>query len=165
GLWHKCARIVAVVPVELNPHADVQIFGAEPITAALRTSTGSAAFAAEVRVERTRSDVDQADWDVQLVNTSSKPGKKVRDTNLYECEVRIVGLRGKPFLLESLPKSFRYDRRVSSYGINCGSANDGSDVLVTSDVPTVRKMRPVYWNAPVPEPNFSFHATAADPST
>ena len=46
------------------------------------------------------------------------PGLK--DTHLYETSLEVTGLATTPFILESLPDSFRYDRRIPAYGINVG---------------------------------------------
>ena len=80
---------------------------------------GAAGLSAEIRVER-------EDWHgepelvIQLVNTSPDKIPGLKDTHLYETSLEVSGLETTPFILESLPDSFRYDRRIPAYGINVG---------------------------------------------
>ena len=53
-----------------------------------------------------------------VVNDSDE--KRGIDPNLYEVSLRLVVGPIVPFVLDSLPDSFRYDRRVAAYGINGG---------------------------------------------
>ena len=55
---------------------------------------------------------------VELVNTSPADGGPLKDTDLYEASLEVDGLPTRPFILESLPDSFRYDRKIPAYGIN-----------------------------------------------
>jgi hypothetical protein len=160
--WQKSERISVAVPIKLLGNEVVQFFGADAIRAALARVTGSNHFSAEVRVDRLSQDAECADWEVQVVNTSADPDRTVRDTNLYEVELRITGLDTRPFLLESLPNSFRYDRRVPCYGINCGAITDG-DAITTADVPAVRRLRPRYWGADEAAPDVRFEVLARQP--
>jgi hypothetical protein len=160
--WRKTERISVAVPVKLDGNAPVQFFGVDSISAGLAAVTGSNLFSAKVRVDRLREDAEFVDWEVQVVNTSAEPDRTVKDTNLYEVELRITGLDVHPFLLESLPNSFRYDRRVPCYGINCGVTTDEASI-VTADVPSVRRMRPRYWGADAEAPDVRFEALAAAP--
>lgn len=159
--WGKTERIEVQIPVELKPGMHTQVFGADRVTSELRRITGSDLFSAEVRVELSSS--RDVTWDVQLVNTSSDPDRSVKDTNLYECELAVTGLQTVPFLLEALPDSFRYDRRVVAYGINGGVHVRKDRTLQTADCPIVRRRRPIYWNASDAVPDFSFRSVASNP--
>ncbi len=161
--WTKTPKICTTVPIELNPDCPVATFGRQALTAALSLASGAAHFAAEIRVERGLSDESGTEWEITLVNDSQDRDRVVRDTNFYECELRITGLATKPFLLESLPQSFRYDRRVVAYGINCGVDFIPPNELRTIDVPVVSRARPTYWSASTPLPDFRFQTLAEDP--
>jgi len=69
----------------------------------------------------------------------------------------------EPFILESLPDSFRYDRRVPAYGINCGIEVTKNSNLRTSDVVVVDKPRPQYWSVDEPVPDLAFAELETDP--
>lgn len=160
--WKKTERIAVVAPIELDPEQPTQSFGEDALGAALRDLTASSRFGAKVRVDRMRVTAEHIDWDIQLVNTSEDPDRSVRDTNLYQCELRVLDIDTEPFLLEALPNSFRYDRRVPAYGINCGAEVEGKNIA-TIDVPAVRRRRSRYWGASMPAPDVSFAALAEDP--
>jgi hypothetical protein len=99
---------------------------------------------------------------LSLVNTGDEPDKTNPDTHLYEAAFEVHGLATEPFLLEALPDSFRYDRRVPAIGINCGVRllDDG---FATSDTVEVVKDRPSFWNSPDPEPAFDFVTMSTNP--
>lgn len=67
-----------------------------------------------------------------------------------------------PFMLEALEDSFRYDRRIDAYGINCGIRTE-STTFVTEDAITVDRHRPRYWNVDDPMPTMRFMDLAVDP--
>src|SRR5262249_4109538 len=70
-----------------------------------------------------------------------------------------------PFVLDSLPDSFRYDRRVSAYGINGGVTRRGENVFSTTDYACFDKRRPDYWDAQGagPKPDLSIRRLAENP--
>lgn len=113
----------------------------------------------KVDVERWREHDEIVIW---LVNTSDEPDKSVPDTHLYEAELHLSGLETIDFELESLPDSFRYDRRVPAVGINCGVLADGTSFR-TSDTIEVDKARPSFWNHSAPQPDLTFDTLASDP--
>jgi len=65
--------------------------------------------------------------------------------------------------LEAVPDSFRYDRSVLAYGINCGVEAVEHDTLVTVDTVTADRERPLYWSLDDPAPDLRFSSLAADP--
>ncbi|MGW1588318.1 helicase C-terminal domain-containing protein [Streptomyces sp. NPDC002386] len=81
---------------------------------------------------------------VELVNTTSAGSRQRGECHLFETELRVVDLPTLPFLLESLPDSFRYDRRLPAIGINCGVTLEGARELVTTDQVVVDRGRPEY---------------------
>src|SRR6185295_450589 len=66
-------------------------------------------------------------------------------------------------ILESLPDSFRYDRRVPAYGINCGVEITPTGSLRTTDTISVDRERPRYWSLIDTQPDFSFETLSNDP--
>ena len=102
---------------------------------------------------------------ITLVNISDPDhaaAKKYSRARLFECELSLFDLKTTPFLLESLPDSFRYDRRVAAWGINCGIEQSGPN-FKTIDLPAFEKPRPVFWNVEDREPDFRFKTLADDP--
>lgn len=101
---------------------------------------------------------------VQMVNDSPDArDTQLADTGIYESCVRVTGLDTVPFYLEALPDSFRYDRRVPAYGLNCGVNVTDDAVFVSSDVVGVNKTRPVYWSVDDPEPDLTFATLSVAP--
>src|SRR5262249_560598 len=100
---------------------------------------------------------------ILLVNTSPEKTPHFKDTNLYEASIEVLGLSVRPYILESLPDSFRYDRRIYAYGINCGVELVDDAQLRTTDVICVDKYRPIYWSAEEPQPDFTFATLSANP--
>ncbi len=163
GNWHKTEPARVDIPIELSKPLASQSFGQAQWERELARVTGTDRFSARIQIDCTGGDDHFVEWEIQLVNVSDEPGGSVRDTNLYECTLEASVFPTEPFLLESLPNSFRYDRRVPCYGINCGVDLSGSDTFRTTDVASVRRSRPHYWNVPGTAPDFQFEAVARDP--
>jgi len=163
GNWRKTEPARVDIPIELVKTLASQPFGQVELERELARVTGTDQFSARIQVDCTGGDDHFVEWEIQLVNVSTEPDRTVLDTNLYECALEAQGSPTQPFLLESLPNSFRYDRRVPSYGINCGVDLAGSDIFRTTDVASVHRSRPHYWNVPGPAPDFQFEAVAHDP--
>jgi hypothetical protein len=87
------------------------------------------------------------------------------DTNLYEVELEAEVGPTLPFLLDTLPDSFRYDRQVPAYGINGGSVVVRDGLIATKDFATFDKRRPSYWDeeAAGPMPDLTMRRLADDP--
>ncbi|WP_339612794.1 helicase-related protein [uncultured Rubinisphaera sp.] len=115
-----------------------------------------------IRIERQRSRGQLPDLVVSCVNTSNIRDRQPVDPCLYEVEMRLSRLETSPFLLEGLPDSFRYDRQVPAYGINCGVVQESQDFR-TTDLVVVDRGRPRYWHMERPEPNLTFETLANDP--
>jgi hypothetical protein len=162
--WQKSDVVREVIEVEVDPAQAVQVFGRDQLSAALaRTAGGGNCLSAELRVELEDHADGGREMAIMLVNGSAENDRIIKDTRLYECRIVVEGLDTLPFILEALPDSFRYDRRVQAYGINCGTdvLQDGG--IATVDSISVRKMRPRFWGSHEEEPDFRFETLAADP--
>jgi hypothetical protein len=121
----------------------------------LQSLTGSEHFGARVDVEVTTV-AQNAELRVSLVN-DGEPSKKEDkfDTRLYECVLEVRDITVEPFVLETLPESYRYERAVNGYGINCG-VDVSSNGLRTNDVITVDTWRPKFWGDDSDAPDLTF---------
>jgi hypothetical protein len=99
---------------------------------------------------------------VTLVNSSPDEHDVFRDTRLYECGLEVQGVVTEPFVLEALEDSFRYDRRVAAYGINCGVKFEGGKFICEDEV-VIDRNRPTFWNTPTKQPDCSFLSLAKNP--
>lgn len=162
GLWNKSPKVHVEIPIALGGAVETS-HGRSKLAQALTSACGAAGLAAEVRTEL-RFDIDgNPELDVQLVNVSPKEHDDFADTNLYECALEVHGLETEDFLLDALPDSFRYDRRVAAYGINGGVERLEDGGLRSTDVVGVERCRPVYWGADAPIPDLRFETLADDP--
>ena len=168
-LWRrdkdKVWRKLEVEPAKLEIGAapgPVQTYGREFLTKHLRNATGISGFSAELQSG------SQKDWrgrevvSITFVNTSDEDGCKPFDSRFYEVVMRVEGLATNPFELETLEESFRFDRRVPAYGINCGVRNDGVR-FTTVDTPAFDRTRPLFWSGDVEAPDLKFGNLALDP--
>ena len=128
------------------------------------TSRGAPGFSAEIRIEPENWH-DTPELVVQLVNTTPTDQAQLKDTHLYQAQLEIEGLPTDPFVLEALPDSYRYDRNVAAYGINCGIelGSQHPPTITTTDTTTVQTRRPTYWNSSLPQPDLTFARLAQDP--
>ncbi|HHQ4531434.1 TPA: helicase-related protein [Aeromonas veronii] len=161
-LWKKtgpiCAGITIEVPVQIGTHR----YGEKEFARALVCVTGQEGIIARIDVEVETGRTGEPELSVSLVNCSPKEHPDFKDTRLYQSELRIAGLDTLPFMLESLEDSFRYDRRIDAYGINCGVCVE-SGVIVTEDAVTVDRHRPRYWSVDEPMPAMQFLELAKNP--
>ncbi len=135
-------------------------FGGRLATELERTS-GCPDLSAVVRAEVVET-LDGPSVELTVVNTSPARIRGV-SSNLFEVELSVTPPAITPYLLESLPDSYRYDRRVMCYGINAGieALDDGR--LRTVDAIETRQYRPTFWNAESACPELSFASLADDP--
>ncbi len=163
AMWQKLAPVRADVSCRLNADEIEASFGREELAEAL-TQAGAEGLSAEVRVELERHH-GRPELVVTLVNTSPEPDVgRSSDAHLFETSLGIAELPTEPFLLASLPDSYRYERRVPALGINCGvDVRHGPQQLVTTDTVVADRGRPAYWNSSSPAPDLSFSALAANP--
>lgn len=159
-VWKKSPAVSVVIPVSVSAWGDAT-HGAEALGKAIEQAAGAGGFSCEIRTEYRRDLEDQPELTVLLVN-STPADVELEDSNYYECSLEIRGLSTKPFILEGLPDSFRYDRRVAAYGVNCGVVErDG--VFSTTDTVTVDRGRPTFWNSPIPASDLRFETLAKAP--
>jgi hypothetical protein len=162
GTWQKTPALDKCIPVHLQSDVASYDFGREDMEQAFEQSVGLKGFSAEVRVDFGPGIGRGREMAIMLVNTSRKKVAGLRDTRLYECSLEVRGLETEPFTLEALPDSFRYDRRIVGYGINCGvEIVDGG--FRTTDSIGVDRQRPVFWSSSEPQPDLSFEALGQSP--
>lgn len=161
--WKKTDAIVETFAVEVKPSDRGKSVGSDVLAAKLQALLGNPGLSAELRLSAERNPLGDPEISVLLVNTSQDDDETKADTNLYECALEVIGAPSTPYLLEALPDSFRYDRRQTAYGINCGVEVNGEGVLRTDDVPTANKKRPKFWSQPTPAPDLSFATLGNDP--
>ena len=161
--WRRTDRVARPISVTLAPDQSEAWTGRSVLEDEL-ARVGAPGLSAEVRVER-------EDWHgkpelvIQLVNTSPDKVPGLKDTHLYETSLEVSGVQTTPFILESLPDSFRYDRRIPAYGINVGveTATDRPDKFWTADTVVVETHRPEYWNSSMSRPDLRFAHLAENP--
>ena len=160
--WRKTREAEVRVPVEVpeGPYSTTS-HGAAELATALGAAVGVDGLSAEVRVEVETRDGRQ-ELVVAAVNTSPRRHPELTDTNLYEVVVSIEGIETDPFQLEALPDSFRFDRDVPAYGVNCGVEVDRG-TFVTTDTIVVDRGRPSYWSLEQPAPDLTFESLSEDP--
>ena len=138
-----------------------QSFAQAEIGAALSLLTGRNDLNGEVRVE-SQLQGDATELTITFVNRSSLPDGSAIDPRFYEVELAVKGLPTVPFQLEGLEDTFRYDRRISAYGVNGGVVHEGQH-LSTGDVQRASKRRTSFWGASTKEPSFSFDRLQSEP--
>jgi hypothetical protein len=161
--WRKTKCMDKTFTLTVPPTQPTQAFGRAELEAALAAVTGIPGLSAEIRVDLRPCVAGGREMAILLVNTSPEQHSSFRDTRLYECILEVVALPTRPFLLEALPDSFRYDRRVPAYGINCGVEVGPDGAFRTLDVIVARRPRPRFWGSDEPEPNLRFSELACDP--
>ena len=159
--WTKAPAICETVSVEVRD-LGVASHGSHQLSKALEATIGIAGLSCAIQTELEETLDGRRELTILMVNKSPSEHEAVADTTLYECSFEIINLPRTPYLLEGLPDSFRYDRRVEAYGINGGFAVSGAS-LRTTDTITVDRHRPSYWSHPTAEPDLRFDTLASDP--
>lgn len=165
GNWRKSERVIEKVDVSLEPGGEARkaTFGKNVLAAAATKVAGTAGYLPEVRTEVVSLPGSSDELVVSLVNATPKEVAALPDVNLFECGIEVVGVEVVPYVLEALPDSFRYDRSIPAYGINCGVEIPSPGVFRTTDVVSAQKSRPQYWSSPAPQPDISFDKLSKDP--
>jgi hypothetical protein len=161
--WEKTDPVDVTVEIELPRSVrDLAIAGRVEIARAF-ASVGAGGLEAEIHAE-IESGKDGPQVALTLVNVSPLDVPHL-DTNLYEVELEADVGPTTSFVLDNLPDSFRYDRRVSAYGVNGGVVARSDRIFVTSDFASFAKRRPDYWDeeSAGPMPDLSFEVLAAGP--
>ncbi|KCZ51229.1 helicase C-terminal domain-containing protein [Hyphomonas pacifica] len=165
GEWRKSPRIVSEFSVEVDLFKTRLERLRDAFTASLEEHETSPAISAAIDIEIGRLRDGRHDMSITLVNTSDPDHEDAAANSrgrIFECSLELKGLDTDDFLLESLPDSFRYDRRVSAWGINAG-VTETSDGFRTTDMPIAQKRRPKYWNVDGGQPDLSFETLSTDP--
>ena len=160
--WLKSDRVHLIIPIKAE-RSVAAAHGRVALESALEKGVGTPGLSAEIRVEFEPCSLGGVEMTVELVNTSPEKHRILRDPRLYEYRLEVVGLKTIPFLLEALPDSFRYDRNVPAYGINCGVELGPQGNFITSDASVASRPRPLFWNSDENEPDLSFAVLANDP--
>lgn len=158
--YNKTPFVEVEIPIVANEFPGDQIFG-ETILGDALGSLDARGLSAEIRVRATGRRGSFRALEITLVNTSEQ-NAEFSDGRFFEASLSVSGLKHLPFDLESLPDSFRFDRKVPAYGINCGVEIDG-DFVSTSDGPGATRYRPNFWPSNEDEPDISFPGLSNDP--
>jgi Lhr-like helicase len=158
--WNKSEPFHFSIAISINDVVGEHVFAAQELQTIL-LSAGGVGLSAEIRVRISgRSDGKKA-VEITFVNTSDEVDDFAAG-RFFECSMSVRDFPRRSFELESLPDSFRYDRRVEAFGLNCGTVvEDG--VVSTTDSPSTTKQRPAYWNSLSPQPDFSFQRLSQNP--
>jgi len=162
--WRRLDPVIVSVDIQVSAADSVQSPDSRAQIADRLRHAGAPGLSAEIRVEIEEWHAEP-ELVIQLVNTSPAKSEMLRDTHLYETSLEVTGLPARPFILEALPDSFRYDRRIPAYGINVGVdvAPGPPDIFRTTDTVVVETRRPGYWNSHRPAPDLRFAKLADDP--
>jgi hypothetical protein len=157
--WEKSDQFATAVTVRIaSDPPGTHSFGADEFAALLGEL--SAIYKPRIDVDIGR---ESGETSVAVVVVNDSIEKKAVDSNLYEVSIELAVGAVTPFVLDSLPDSFRYDRRVPAYGINGGVELNGG-VLRTVDVASQDRRRPEYWDETIgTQPDLRFSKLAADP--
>ena len=124
-------------------------------------AAGGAGLAAHISLNPVGRQSGQKALEITFVNTSAEI-PDLADGRFFECTLEVHSIDTEPFELESLPDSFRYDRRVDAFGFNCGVAVKDNQ-FTTSDAPGRTRYRPNYWALKSPQPELTFATLSQQP--
>lgn len=162
--WRKTESASVTVDVSIQKSDASRCVGHEEWQRALAQATGHQGLEAFFEIEVEVGVDGKPVLTITFVNASPEEAPPFHDTRLYECTLEVAGIATEPFVLEALEDSFRYDRRVPAYGINC-SVREEQGKLICEDEVAVDKRRPEFWNVPANPPDCSFLTLANDPIT
>lgn len=160
--WSKTRRMTKNIEIAIDTQLSSQSFGNNELSAAF-SDLGLPWITAEIRVEIEVNSHGETEMAIMLVNTSPMTTTARTDTRLYECSLCVSGIPTAPFVLESLPDSFRYDRLVPAYGVNCGVEIGSDGSFTTVDTVGVSRARPIYWGSEESAPDLTFSILAENP--
>jgi hypothetical protein len=164
NMWRKTDVVQGRVEIDITSAAPgTYRFDAVEFEQEMSRHLGVDVLRASIRVDVERGRDGLAEQVILLVNESPESSSALADTGIYEAKLRVEGLETLPFLLESLPDSFRYDRRVPAYGINCGVEARNRSAFESTDVVRADRQRPAYWTVDVTPPNLTFAVLSQDP--
>jgi hypothetical protein len=160
--WRKSE--LADVPVTVTAHVGMPAtdFGVDELTSAFRRAgIGVATAAVQVTDESWRGSPELV---VTVVNTTPESSHPKGERYLFEVGLTVEGLATVPFVLASLPDSFRYERELPAIGINCG-VEVHAGTLASQDTIVVSTKRPRFRFGHTAEDtlDLSFSGLTADP--
>lgn len=163
--WGKSKRIVVPIQINLSGELGVRQWGRSDLAAAISKEAPASGLAAFVQTELSLTPAGQRELTIQLVNDANpdhpNAGSHAKG-RLFECILEVDGLATDDYLLEDLPDSFRYDRRVPAWGLNCGVQRTEHG-FETIDLPSFEKKRPIYWTVSDTRPDLRFATLSEDP--
>ncbi|HEX5054166.1 MAG TPA: helicase [Planctomycetota bacterium] len=161
--WHKTEVLEEEVAFEFTSATQSPL--CIPLTRLeeqIARATGAPGRRLEVRIERETGRDGGPELVIQVVNTTAKAVTESIDGNHYQVSMSLRELPTQPFYMEGLPDSFRYDRTIPAYGLNCGvDLVDGA--LCTNDAVIVERHRPRFWSSTEAAPDLRFETLAKDP--
>ena len=155
--WKKAPRRTVEIAITL-PDEDARI-DLSPFQ-----TEGDQHLPLELNVEH-RADDGHDEIVLTVVNVLPAPARG-EDHDLYEVGFEVaLDHPPVPYFLETLPSSFRYDRRVPAYGINCGLESLDDRTFRASDAVVQATARPAYWDEDLAgePPDLRFTTLADDP--
>ena len=158
--WQKDGPVEVEVPIHVEDRNGEIIVGQRETDGAF-AQINATQLTAEVRIRIFGASSSSHVLEVSFVNTSQEIAD-LADGRFFECSLAITNFNSQPFILEALPDSFRFDRKVEAFGINCGATVDGSE-LRTCDGPAKSRFRPSYWCVSDPEPDLRFVELSENP--
>lgn len=161
--WQKTAPFRSIFELLIQKDNPSQVFTNQSLDDELTALVGVGGLTGQVQVDVEHGVDGELELTFLFVNRSPSEHSEIDDTRFYETQMRVSGFETKPFIMESLPDSFRYDRRVPAYGINCGVHIDDKGTLRTTDGVGVSTFRPKFWPDGFEEPTFDFTAVGEDP--
>ncbi|MEI8210952.1 MAG: helicase-related protein [Planctomycetota bacterium] len=162
--WRKTPRIEETQAITI-PTSGVGTHTFVPATfnSLLANAVNSTDLSVGIRVEVEHGRGGAVELIISVVNESPEDSAVLADTGLYEVGLKISGIKTEPFLLSALPDSFRYDRRIAAYGINCGIEAIADGSIQSTDTVETNRPRPKYWCVESPIPDCSFSTLASKP--
>ena len=163
--WRKSDRLS--VPLKIEPGLEIGVaqWGGKEFADAFSAAAPGAGLAAFIQTELSETPSGRRELTIQLVNDSDPEHTNASahaKGRLFECALEVEGLDTEDYLLEDLPDSFRYDRRVPAWGLNCGIERTGESIR-TIDLPIFEKKRPIYWTVPGDPPDLKFDTLSTAP--
>lgn len=162
--WRKIYLPAIETTLRLDGKPGRQTFGKKDCEEEWKDGDVCDAYSLEFEVEvKETGRSELLEVSIQIVNRSKASSRRFRDTNFYEALLRVSGINSVPFELELLPDSFRYDRQVDAYGINCGVLSAEAGTFETIDAKEAVQNRPLFWSREANTPDLSFQTLTSDP--
>ncbi|EJB5292126.1 helicase [Vibrio cholerae] len=161
--WIKSEQVKVSREISIKSELGKNRLLEDELSSEITRVIGTKGLSAAIEVEIGQDQYSDFELFITLVNTSPKECSELSDTRFYQCEMSIKGLVTKPYLLSALEDSFRYDRKVPAYGINCGIVLGSDGAFQTEDAISVDRFRPKYWNVSGSPPSFDFMLLSEDP--